>query len=404
MTIPVVTRLDSKFGNLQVLAVKRKDGGAWTLPGTARHTPDTSKAGADLRRQAGVWVDVAASPVTQRNPVDDPRNTDNAWIEGTMVHAHLEGKVAAGATPRAGGDAKYAQWLNNLDLGCLDPGHDAVLQHALQGAAETAGADIRAVAKARADPVGEAKVGQILGERAKAVTVAMKAEFLLHVRERLQRNDSAHSTVHDVMRSVIRDFPGRFSGKGETFEEQSTSNATTWRTSKEGLPPRVLTRTLSPHDLYHFYISDDVKARLQREHGITDGASFGAAVNANPAIFVPERNLDPASVITGGAGVGWWGLARDSKAASMADLVKDYGLDPTYYPHGCYRVSIDVNQEGVILDVAKPTAFDGAMFKEWAEAPKHEPTGVTSGGRREVVIHGIAMRQVSHAAVFAYFG
>ena len=45
--------------------------------------------------------------------VDDPRNTDNAWMETTAVHFHISDPVLAhGLTLNAGDDAQSVRWLD----------------------------------------------------------------------------------------------------------------------------------------------------------------------------------------------------------------------------------------------------------------------------------------------------
>ena len=55
-----------------------------------------------------------------KGPVDDPRNTDNAWIETVAVNFHDEsGKLFDKITLNAGDDAQNVQWVDidrNLKL------------------------------------------------------------------------------------------------------------------------------------------------------------------------------------------------------------------------------------------------------------------------------------------------
>lgn len=50
--------------------------------------------------------------VVSRGYVDDPRNTDNAWIEATVIHSHLSYEKAQQMNLSAGDDAKGYQWLD----------------------------------------------------------------------------------------------------------------------------------------------------------------------------------------------------------------------------------------------------------------------------------------------------
>jgi len=45
--------------------------------------------------------------------IDDPRNTDNSWLESSVFHAHLDRELASELTPllRAGDDATEVRWI-----------------------------------------------------------------------------------------------------------------------------------------------------------------------------------------------------------------------------------------------------------------------------------------------------
>ena len=44
--------------------------------------------------------------------VDDPRNTDNAWMETTAFHFHCSDRMASSLPLRAGTDAGDVMWLD----------------------------------------------------------------------------------------------------------------------------------------------------------------------------------------------------------------------------------------------------------------------------------------------------
>ena len=46
-----------------------------------------------------------------RGYVDDPRNTDNAWMETIAFHFHDDGSVFKRIKLKAGDDAKKVQWM-----------------------------------------------------------------------------------------------------------------------------------------------------------------------------------------------------------------------------------------------------------------------------------------------------
>ena len=104
---PIVTR--SRDGRLQVIAVQRRDTAQWALPGGM--VADGEAVSAAVKREfegeAGSISDPAQrelfrAQVTQlfekgkqiyRGYVDDPRNTDNAWMESTAFHYHCPGQL-----------------------------------------------------------------------------------------------------------------------------------------------------------------------------------------------------------------------------------------------------------------------------------------------------------------------
>ena len=51
-----------------------------------------------------------------RGYVDDPRNTDNAWMETTAFHFHCGPELATMLPLRAGDDAAHVTWLR-VDAG-----------------------------------------------------------------------------------------------------------------------------------------------------------------------------------------------------------------------------------------------------------------------------------------------
>ena len=126
---PIVTRLQPKTGKLQMVAIQRKDTGDWAIPGgmvdAGEHVSATVKrefieeeAGAipdeAKRTQFEMLVDdlFATGQVVYRGYVDDPRNTDNAWMETTAFHFHCNAELGAMLPLHAGDDAAAVRWLD----------------------------------------------------------------------------------------------------------------------------------------------------------------------------------------------------------------------------------------------------------------------------------------------------
>mmetsp|Transcript_34433 Transcript_34433/g.114970 ORF Transcript_34433/g.114970 Transcript_34433/m.114970 type:complete len:366 (-) Transcript_34433:200-1297(-) len=126
---PIVTRRcpDKPGTPLEVVVIKRRDTGEWAIPGgmvdagelvsmTLRREFE-EEAGNVPESERERFEDLAGRLFTEANGhevyrgyVDDPRNTDNAWMETTAFHFHATG-AAARLQLNAGGDAARAFWL-----------------------------------------------------------------------------------------------------------------------------------------------------------------------------------------------------------------------------------------------------------------------------------------------------
>ena len=122
---PIVTRREPLTGTMQVLAIKRRLTGEWSLPGGMVKAGDSvsatvnrmlglsngdAKPGSSLavHRRASTGREVFIAPLAKQKDfdeavqallrsgvdvysgyVDDQRNTDNAWVESRAVHFHV---------------------------------------------------------------------------------------------------------------------------------------------------------------------------------------------------------------------------------------------------------------------------------------------------------------------------
>ncbi|WP_372368665.1 NUDIX domain-containing protein [Candidatus Uabimicrobium sp. HlEnr_7] len=86
----IITR-NSK--DLEVLLVKRKDTEELAVPGGMIDEGETSlqTAQRELKEETGIELDMSTAKKIYEGYVDDPRNTDNAWIETSVYHLHVEG-------------------------------------------------------------------------------------------------------------------------------------------------------------------------------------------------------------------------------------------------------------------------------------------------------------------------
>ena len=125
---PIVTRWHPRhYGVLQMVAIKRRDTGDWAIPGgmvdpgehvsmTVRRE-FTEEAGnfpepARARRFEALTDELFANGrVVFQGYVDDPRNTDHAWMETVAFHFHCNEELATMLPLKAGDDAGQASHL-----------------------------------------------------------------------------------------------------------------------------------------------------------------------------------------------------------------------------------------------------------------------------------------------------
>jgi len=118
---PVVTRNNPETGELEMLAIQRRDTGEWAIPGGMVDAGETVSVtlAREFKEETGVELSMNDSVEVYRGYVDDPRNTDNAWMETTVRHKHLTAEQARQMNPRAGDDAQAVRWMpltrENLD-------------------------------------------------------------------------------------------------------------------------------------------------------------------------------------------------------------------------------------------------------------------------------------------------
>ena len=122
---PIVTRYHN--GKLQMVVVKRRDTGEFAIPGgmtegqtipatlkkeffeEALRCESNSALTSTLQEQVEEFFDKGGEPV-YTGYVDDPRNTDNSWMETECRHLHMNSKLAAQLPLLGGDDACMAMW------------------------------------------------------------------------------------------------------------------------------------------------------------------------------------------------------------------------------------------------------------------------------------------------------
>lgn len=124
---PVVTRYDPETGCLQMVAVKRRDNGQYAIPGgfTDYNEPVSGAAKREFKEEAANFEGEAMANFEAATEelfangtrvyggyVDDPRTTDNTWIETVVFHYHCPPELGGKMKLSAGDDAARAIWLD----------------------------------------------------------------------------------------------------------------------------------------------------------------------------------------------------------------------------------------------------------------------------------------------------
>ena len=133
---PIVTRRNPETGHIEVVAVQRIDTGEYALPGGMvdageKHKKTLQREFCEEAINSGLQAhsreavkkmieDLFASggELVYKGYVDDPRNTDNAWMETMAFHFHCDAYTAKNLVLSGGDDAKAATWLR------MDPTHE----------------------------------------------------------------------------------------------------------------------------------------------------------------------------------------------------------------------------------------------------------------------------------------
>uniref|UniRef100_A0A8R1DL49 Nudix hydrolase domain-containing protein n=1 Tax=Caenorhabditis japonica TaxID=281687 RepID=A0A8R1DL49_CAEJA len=118
---PIVTRIAEDGTTLEFVAIQRRDTGEWAIPGGMVDAGE--QVSQTLRREfaeeamSGV-VDIGAidelwnnGKELYRGYVDDPRNTDNAWMETVVINFHDSTGLLKNVNLQAGDDAKALRWI-----------------------------------------------------------------------------------------------------------------------------------------------------------------------------------------------------------------------------------------------------------------------------------------------------
>jgi ADP-ribose pyrophosphatase len=140
---PIVTRFNRRTGEVELLAVERRDNGQWAIPGgmVDKGEAVSRTLARELLEETGVALDMGRGRLIYRGYVDDPRNTDHAWMETTASHLHLDPEAADRMALQAGSDARAVRWLPLAPetVRRLYASHCALVTAALRGLVDRGG-------------------------------------------------------------------------------------------------------------------------------------------------------------------------------------------------------------------------------------------------------------------------
>lgn len=129
---PIITWINHGENRVEMLAVQRRDNGQWAIPGGMVDKGEEISATLtrELAEETGVTLEMSRGRLIYQGYVDDPRNTDHAWMETTAKHLHLDPETARRLSLVAGSDARAVRWfpLTPDSIGQLYASHSALVR------------------------------------------------------------------------------------------------------------------------------------------------------------------------------------------------------------------------------------------------------------------------------------
>lgn len=143
---PIVTRWrpDTTENIPEFIGIKRKDTGECAIPGGMvdpgesvsqtllrefKEEAQNCENSHEIKKMINDLFSPQNEELVHRGYVDDPRNTDNAWMETTAVHYHCSDILGATLNIGAGDDAADVKWIPMLSKTKLYASHkDFIIQ------------------------------------------------------------------------------------------------------------------------------------------------------------------------------------------------------------------------------------------------------------------------------------
>jgi ADP-ribose pyrophosphatase len=136
---PIVTRINPVSNQLEMVAIVRGDTGQTAIPGGMVDAGESVSAtlGREFKEETGAELDMSTAVEIYQGYVDDPRNTDNAWMETTAMHRHLsslEAEQVQFRPPDDPDEIRGVQWsvVNHEFLDNLYASHQGLVIAALE--------------------------------------------------------------------------------------------------------------------------------------------------------------------------------------------------------------------------------------------------------------------------------
>jgi ADP-ribose pyrophosphatase len=114
----IITTLHPETHLFRVLTITRRDTGETAFPGGMVDPGENvmQARNRELNEEISLCITDIENPLYEKivleGYVDDPRNTDNAWMETTAIHTHIDYSIAQNMILSAGDDAVGFKWLD----------------------------------------------------------------------------------------------------------------------------------------------------------------------------------------------------------------------------------------------------------------------------------------------------